>query len=64
MNKHEKITCGCGAVYELTFDAPRLRSKDEARCRFCRLVVTSWPQPVGLRVVEWPSPDWLDRRYR
>jgi hypothetical protein len=50
----DRISCSCGAGYELSYEGPSLCEKDDARCQFCRTVLTSWPQPFSLKLARHP----------
>jgi hypothetical protein len=50
-----RVPCGCGAVYEFGVDGRRVLEKDDARCQFCRTILTAWPQRLSWRVVKWPD---------
>src|SRR5258708_22329238 len=49
-----RISCWCGAEYELSNDGHAVCEKDDARCRFCRFVLTLWPMPYSLKLTKWP----------
>jgi hypothetical protein len=51
----DRVSCGCGAEYEFEIDGHPVREKDEARCQFCRTILTAWPQQLSWRVVKWPD---------
>jgi len=50
-----QVSCGCGAVYEFCTEGRPILEKDDARCRFCRSVITAFPLQLGWRVVKWPD---------
>jgi hypothetical protein len=50
----DRIECACGAVYEFGFEGKKILEKDDARCQFCRTVLTAWPQRLNWRVMEHP----------
>lgn len=48
----ERIVCSqCNAVHEATVDG-MIETRNDARCRVCRTILTHWRQYVGLRLVE------------
>lgn len=48
----DRIACPrCGAVHEATVDG-MIATREDARCRDCRAILTHWRQYVGLRLVE------------
>jgi hypothetical protein len=46
-----RISCWCGAEYEISYDDQAVHEKDDARCRFCRFVLTLWPMPFSLKLI-------------
>lgn len=48
----DRIVCtNCGAVYQDTADG-MIETREDARCRECRAILTHWRQYVGLRLIE------------
>lgn len=54
MNIGDKIECGCGAIYEASYDAKKIIEKDHARCQYCRLVIVGFPLSFGLKMIKLP----------
>jgi hypothetical protein len=49
-----RISCWCGAEYEISYDDQAVHEKDDARCRFCGFVLTLWPMPFSVKLIKWP----------
>jgi hypothetical protein len=50
----EQASCQCGAAFEFGSEGRVISKKDDARCRYCLTLLTSWPQPLPWRAIRWP----------